>query len=986
MQIGINIAVKGAQTSGSSSPVNTVAPVISGNTTIGSTLTLTSVGSYTGTAPITYTYQWYRGVTVIIGQTSTTYITQSADAGLQVTCQVQASNAYGSTFTPSNYIIPVALFATTWTTTAPNQTITLPYVPTGTYSGTINWGDSTTSVNNGTVTTHTYATAGTYTVIITGDCIGWDTNSVSGSTYWTSVVNWGQLQLGTDNFGYNFAYCPNLDLSSVQGTLDLTGVTVLEGLFYDCGSLTTINNINSWDTSVITNMNEMFSACFVFNQSLSFNTSAVEFMNFMFADCQVFNQSLSFNTSSVTSMISMFKGCTSFNQPLSFNTSSVANMSSMFNGATAFNQPLTFNTSAVTDMSQMFNGATVFNQPLSFDTAAVQYMNDMFNGCTNFNQPLTFNTVAVTNMVAMFYGATSFNQALSFNTVAVNDMAQMFQSCSAFNQPLSFNTAAVTYMGAMFQSCSAFNQPLSFNTAAVTDMISMFNGCTSFNQPLTFNTSAVLDMETMFSGCTSFNQSLSFDTSAVVSMGDMFNSCQSFNQPLSFNTAAVTYMGGMFSNCTSFNQPLSFNTVAVTDMSYMFYGCTAFNQPLSFNTSAVTTMETMFSGATAFNQNIGSWNVANVTNFANFMSTKTPATFSTTNLDAIYNGWVTVQSSRTISFGTAKYSAAGVAGRNYLTGTKLWTITDGGLASAPFTSTWLVTAGETITLPYEAAGTYSGTIDWGDSTTSVNSYANRTHTYATAGTKTISITGVTTGFRFNNTGSKLNIRTITNWGTLRLGNGTAYFHGCTNLTLTTVVGTLDLTGTTNMLIMFANCTSLTTVNGINSWSTGSVTNMSNMFNSCTNFNQPLSFNTAAVANMSSMFYGCTNFNQALSFNTAAVTNMSAMFQGCTNFNQALTFNTAAVTNMSQMFAAANAFQQNIGSWNVANVTNFTFFMSTKTPATFSTTNLDAIYNGWVTVQSSRTITFGTAKYSAAGVAGRNYLTGTKLWTITDGGL
>jgi surface protein len=90
-------------------------------------------------------------------------------------------------------------------------------------------------------------------------------------------------------------------------------------------------------------------------------------------------------------------------------------------------------------------------------------------------------------------------------------------------------------------------------------------------------------------------------------------------------------------------------------------------------------MSSMFWNATAFNQDIGSWNVANVTNFANFMLTKTPATFSTTNLDAIYNGWVTVQSSKTISFGSAKYSAAGTAGRNYLTGTKLWTITDGGL-------------------------------------------------------------------------------------------------------------------------------------------------------------------------------------------------------------------------------------------------------------------------------------------------------------------
>lgn len=359
--------------------------------------------------------------------------------------------------------------------------------------------------------------------------------------------------------------------------------------------------------------------------------------------------------------------------------------------------------------------------------------------------------------------------------------------------------------------------------------------------------------------------------------------------------------------------------------------------------------------------------------------------------------------------------------------------------SAAFTSTWQVTAGETITLPYEAAGTYSGTIDWGDSSTSTNSYANRTHTYATAGTKTISITGVTTGFRFNNTGSKLNITNITNWGTLRLGNSNGYFYGCTNLTLSTVVGTLDFSGTTDLSSMFTSCTSLTTINGINSWSTGSVTNMANMFNGCTNFNQDLSFNTAAVTDMSGMFNSATAFNDLLTFNTVAVTTMQGMFFGCTNFGfgkvSTLTFNTASVTNMSFMFAAASAFNQplsfntaavtdmsfmffattafnqdisswdtaavtdmtqmffgsafnqNIGSWNVANVTNFSSFMASKTATTFSAANLDAIYNGWSaqSVQSSLNISFGTAKYSAAGTAGRNYLTGTKLWTITDGG-
>ena len=357
--------------------------------------------------------------------------------------------------------------------------------------------------------------------------------------------------------------------------------------------------------------------------------------------------------------------------------------------------------------------------------------------------------------------------------------------------------------------------------------------------------------------------------------------------------------------------------------------------------------------------------------------------------------------------------------------------------AAAFTSTWLVTAGETITLPYEVAGTYSGTIDWGDSSTSTNSYANKTHTYAGAGTYTISITGVTTGFRFANTGSRLNITTITNWGTLRLGNNNGYFHGCSNLTLTTVVGALDFSGTTDLSNMFNSCSSLTTVNGINSWSTGSVTNMANMFNGCTSFSQELSFNTAAVTNMSSMFNSATAFNDLLTFNTAAVTTMQGMFFGCTNFNKPLTFNTASVTNMSFMFAAANAFNQplsfntaavtdmsfmffattvfnqdisswntaavtdmsqmffgsafnqNIGSWNVANVTNFSSFMAAKTPATFSTTNLNAIYNGWSAsgVKPNINISFGGANFTnAGGLIGKNILLGApNNWIILDGG-
>jgi len=260
-------------------PVNTVLPEITGSAIVTNVLT-TDDGTWTG-SPTSYAYQWKRGATNI-GTNANTYTLVNADAGQSITCVVTATNAGGSTPATSNAVQVQNFFTTEWTTTASSETIELPYAGNGTYSETIDWGDGNTDANSYANRTHTYATAGTYTVVINGTVNGWSFENLFGSTYITSVVHWGQLQLGT-NTGLFFGDCPNLDLSTVSDVLDLTGITNLYYMFGFCTSLTNINRIGEWDTSGVTNMGAMFQGC---NQ-INFNIgtwdvgSVTDFLDFM---------------------------------------------------------------------------------------------------------------------------------------------------------------------------------------------------------------------------------------------------------------------------------------------------------------------------------------------------------------------------------------------------------------------------------------------------------------------------------------------------------------------------------------------------------------------------------------------------------------------------------------------------------------------------------------------------------------------------------
>lgn len=237
------------------------------------------------------------------------------------------------------------------------------------------------------------------------------------------VAQWGAVPWTSMNS--MFQNCINLNISATD-IPDLSAVTDMSDMFYGCTSLNSPSNINSWNTTTVTNMYRLFWGAAAFNQSIGgWNTENVTTMERMFRNATAFNQPIGgWNTGNVTTMYRMFNSATAFNQPISgWNTGNVTTMLGMFADATSFNQPIgNWNTSRVGDFYYMFANAAAFNQPInSWSTSLLARTSYMFQNAASFNQPIgNWNMSDVFDMKNMFSGATSFNQDIGSWTLRTN--------------------------------------------------------------------------------------------------------------------------------------------------------------------------------------------------------------------------------------------------------------------------------------------------------------------------------------------------------------------------------------------------------------------------------------------------------------------------------------------------------------------------------------------------------------------------------------
>ena len=176
-----------------SAPVNTVLPLISGTTKVGSQLS-TTTGTWNPTAD-SYTYQWKRNGTNISGATASTYTLVTADFNTVITVTVTATNTVGSTPATSvgtSAIIPLAPVNTVAPSISgnPNALSTLT-AANGTFpgQGTINytyqWQKNSVNISGATSSTYQplFSDYGaTIRVIVTATNMGGSTPANSSAT------------------------------------------------------------------------------------------------------------------------------------------------------------------------------------------------------------------------------------------------------------------------------------------------------------------------------------------------------------------------------------------------------------------------------------------------------------------------------------------------------------------------------------------------------------------------------------------------------------------------------------------------------------------------------------------------------------------------------------------------------------------------------------------------------------------------------------
>ncbi len=797
-------------------------------------------------------------------------------------------------------------------------------------------------------------------------------NAFAGAYYLDiSATDSPDLSSVTDmSFMFLRADTMNSDISA----WDVSNVTSTQGMFQTAFAFN--QDISAWDVSSVVDMSYMFKEASDFNQPLNAwgtDVSSVETMQGMFEGASDFNQDLnSWDVSSVTNMVSMFQDATSFNGSLSgWDVSSVTSTIYMFDGATSFNQPLnSWSLSSATSLYDMFQGAISFNQPLDlWETSSFSIAGRMFQGATSFDQDLgDWDVTSLSYADDMFDGVT-LSQS-NYDSLLIGWNAQVLNSGLTFSGGNSTycvgsaaranmissdlwtitdggqDCASLSYSGNFTESGSNDGSVTGSRVATLTDDTFINAGSTlteNTHFTLTNKPAGITAVMTVNGGGTTATLTFTGNATNHADVNDVTDLTITFEDGAFTNTATASNV----TNYTDANGSVDF-----IDPGTLSYSTATFTES-GLNDGTISTTATLTLTGDTFKTSGGAmtisddYTVANVPSGLTMVVTGTSGTTATVALTGTAAAHANANdiSNMGLTFTNAAFTGGNAAGITGYANTGLSVDFDDPavLSTDDFVTTWKTNNAGTsnstsITIPTTGAG-YSYKVDWNNDGdfTDVNTYGGGvdeatlytgdvTFDFGVAGTYTIRITGDFPRIYFNNSGDKLKILDVDQWGNQVWTSMASAFSGAANLEVN-ATDSPDLSSVTDTSYMFQDAISFN--QDISSWNVSGVTYMAGMFFSAVSFNQDISgWDVSSVTGMSSMFFNANSFDQPIGVwgnDTALVVNMGSMFQSASSFNQDISgWNTGSLTNTSQMFSGATSFNQDISSWDVSGVTDMSY--------------------------------------------------------------
>ncbi len=483
----------------------------------------------------------------------------------------------------SAYVNPRALILEY--TMSGSGTIMLPL--SGTVDCTVNWGDgSDVQAVTGTLPTHTYESAGTYDVSITGLVSELSSNKIDTgySSHLTKVVQWGNVSLGY--MEYAFQNCYNLKSIPRDTNGGLSAVLSMWMAFYNCSSLETIEagafdyckNVSSFYSafgycSKLSSLPEgLFSACT--------GTSNFQYVLYECPSLGDLPAGLFAGCSAVTSLYCAFQdsGVTSVPEGFLDDCVNVTDIRYMFSGCSSLKSipdGLFDNCLEIAKIDAAFQGcgslqsvpAGLFKNCTKLDTAQ-----RVFQGCSKIKEIPD----------AEFFG----------DGTNVFSASYIFYGCSSLESVPAglFDTFTTsTYFECSFQDCTSLKSVpagLFDKCTAVKYMENLFYGCSSFEsipEGLFDNCTEVLKLEAAFAATniSAIPSGLFDNCRKVTSFYGVFDECSNLREipsKLFDNCTAVTDFSYAFNMCTKLTsiptRLFTYNT-EVTDFSYCFCWCTS---------------------------------------------------------------------------------------------------------------------------------------------------------------------------------------------------------------------------------------------------------------------------------------------------------------------------------------------------------------------------------------------------------------------------